>query len=67
MPNTPIEKSYVEQGYTLPKNITWDMVATERARLDIAHYMVPVALAAGCCAWSVPHVDGKPLKWRHLV
>lgn len=67
MANTPIEKAYVEQGYKLPDGLTWEMVAEARARNDTPAFMVPVAMAPGCVAWAVPYIDGKPLKWRHLV
>lgn len=64
---TPIEKSYVEQGYVLPDGWTWGRVEEAKTLHNIAPYMVPVATASGCCAWAVPYIDGKPLKWRHLI
>lgn len=67
MGNTPIEKSYVEQGYKLPDGWTWARVEEARTLHNTPAYMVPVATAPGCCAWAVPYIDGKPLKWRHLV
>jgi len=59
---TPIERSYVEQGYRLPGGLTWTMVAERRARWAIADIFVPVAVAPGCVAWGVPHIGGVPLR-----
>ena len=61
---TKIERGYVEQGYSLPDGITWDMVNASRVKYSTPDYMVPVATASGCCAWAVPYINGKPLKWR---
>jgi hypothetical protein len=59
---TDIERSYLEQGYQLPEGLTWAMVAERRARWAIAHIFVPVAVAPGCVDWSVPYIDGVPLR-----
>lgn len=61
---TAIERSYIEQGYRLPEGLTWDLVATGRARWDVDPVLVPVAHGCGCIGWGVPFVDGRPL--RHL-
>jgi hypothetical protein len=58
---SPIEAAYVGQGYTLPEGVTWQEVATQRARYDIAPQRVPVAEAPGCSLWSVPEVKGRYL------
>jgi hypothetical protein len=60
MPNE-IERSYEEQGYSLPEGLTWDMVAERRARWGIADIFVPIAVAPGCLGWGVPIVDGRHL------
>jgi hypothetical protein len=59
---TPIERSYLEQGYVLPDGLTWEMVAERRARWDISPIFVPVAVAPLCLGWGVPIVDGRPLQ-----
>lgn len=59
---TATEQGYLDQGYQLPDGITWRMVHDVRATRDIAEIYVPVALAAGCAAWGVPYIGGKPLK-----
>ena len=59
---TPIERSYLEQGYVLPDGLTWEMVAERRARWDISPIFVPVAVAPSCLGWGVPFVDGRPLQ-----
>ena len=58
---TDIERSYLEQGYRLPKGLTWAMVAERRARWTIADIHGPVAVAPGCVGWGVPHLNGVPL------
>ena len=65
---SPIERHYVAQGYVLPPPLTWPMVRARRQTCqEIRPIDVPVALAAGCCAWAVPFVDGTPLEWRSVV
>ena len=59
---TKIERSYVDQGYSLPEGFTWDMVAERRVRWDIDPIFVPVAVAPGCVGWGVPHLHGVPLE-----
>jgi hypothetical protein len=61
---TPIEQSYLDQGYRLPHGLTWEMVEQRRARWQIADIYVPVAVAPGCLGWGVPHIGGKPLAHR---
>lgn len=53
---TEIEQAYVERGYALPSGWTWPMVAIQRVKWDISPIFVPVANAAGCVAWGVPHL-----------
>lgn len=45
---TPIERSYLMQGYRLPDGLTWKMVAERRALWGISPIFVPVAVAPGC-------------------
>jgi hypothetical protein len=59
---TPVERSYLEQGYVLPGGCTWEIVAEQRARWDIAAIFVPVTVAPGCVGWGVPFIDGRPLE-----
>jgi hypothetical protein len=59
---TPIEQSYLDQGYVLPAGLSWESVAQARARWDIEEIFVPVALAPGCIGWGVPFVDGRHLR-----
>lgn len=59
---TDIEQSYLDQGYVLPRELSWDMVAERRARWDIPEIFVPIAIGGGCIGWGVPHRDGEPLK-----
>jgi hypothetical protein len=59
---TDIERSYEEQGYSLPEGLTWEMVAERRARWSISAILVPVAVAPGCVGWGVPYIGGRPLR-----
>jgi hypothetical protein len=59
---TEIERSYVAQGYVLPRGLDWTMVAERRARWLIPDIYVPLAVAPGCIGWGVPFIDGKPLR-----
>lgn len=59
---TPIELAYLEQGYTLPERLTWEMVAERRARWGVPDILVPVAMAPGCLSWGVPFLNGVPLR-----
>ena len=65
---TPIERHYLAQGYVLPPPLTWAMVHERRQRYpEVRSIDVPLELAAGCCAWGVPFINGKPLEWRSIV
>ena len=59
---TEIERSYEEQGYSLPEGLTWEMVAERRERWAIPGIFVPVAIAPGCAGWGVPYRDGVALR-----
>lgn len=59
---TDIEQNYLDQGYKLPEGLTWEMVATRRARWNIRGIFVPVAVAPGCLGWGVPYIGGVPLE-----
>ena len=59
---TPIEQSYLDQGYRLPEGVTWEMVEKRRARWAIADIYVPVAVAPGCLGWGVPYIGAEPLE-----
>ncbi|MGE5564281.1 MAG: hypothetical protein ACM3ZV_13390 [Bacillota bacterium] len=61
MPNS-IERSYVEQGYSLPDRLDWDEVATLRRAWYIPQIFVPLAVGGGCIGWGVPYVRGMPLE-----
>jgi hypothetical protein len=50
---TDIEQSYLDQGYSLPEGLTWEIVADRRTRWNIRDIFVPVAVAPGCLAWGV--------------
>lgn len=65
---TPIERHYLAQGYVLPPPLSWAMVHERRQRYpEVRSIDVPLELAAGCCAWGVPFINGKPLEWRSIV
>jgi hypothetical protein len=57
-----IEQSYLEQGYRLPDELSWDIVERHRRRWDIGPIYVPIAIGGGCIVWGVPIIDGKHLK-----
>jgi hypothetical protein len=59
---TPIEQSYLDQGYVLPEPLTWADVAELRARWEVDAIFVPLGFAPGCLAWGVPIDDGRHLK-----
>lgn len=51
---SPIERRYVEAGYTLPEGWTWSEVDDHRSRYEISSGHVPLAQASGVVAWGVP-------------
>jgi hypothetical protein len=59
-----IEQAYVDQGYRLPKGLSWQAVQASRAKWAVDPILVPVAVAPGCVGWGVPFIDWKPLKHR---
>jgi hypothetical protein len=68
LPQTKVERHYVEQGYSLPAGITWAMVSAARSHISpVRDIDVPVATASGCTAWGVPIIDGKHLDWRSIL
>lgn len=61
------DRSYVAQGYSLPRGYTWETVAEARQNFAIDQHRVPVGACAGVCAWGVPIVDGRFLDWRSVA
>ncbi|MCB0252145.1 MAG: hypothetical protein KDI55_00265 [Anaerolineae bacterium] len=55
---TPIERAYVEQGYSLPNGMTWADVHAARSKHAIDNTLVPVAHGRGCTAWAIPFKTG---------
>jgi len=56
---TPQDLHYLAQGYELPAGMTWEDVATSRAKHGTTPTLVPLATAPGCVCWGVPMIDGK--------
>jgi hypothetical protein len=64
---TEIEIGYESQGFKLPDGMTWEHVATARAKYEIGAIYVPIVTASGCVGWGVPMIGGRFLQHLNMV